>query len=107
MTPVEFSEADVRARVEGLSDEQRNAVVCGLVGHSRIQTACFGYVYCARCEAQLGDTLGGVYDTSQIVIKDHDCDICVKNAESLTWKDTLFTPPWRKSEPVNVEQGNS
>ncbi|MCA9936544.1 MAG: hypothetical protein H6662_15455 [Ardenticatenaceae bacterium] len=75
------------------STEQRNSVVCALIGHSRIQTTCFGYYYCARCGAQLGDALGGVYYGAETaVIVGHKCETCLKNAETLTWQDTLFCP---------------
>ncbi len=35
------------------------ATLCAWIGHSRAFTYCFGYVHCARCEAQVGDCLGG------------------------------------------------
>lgn len=39
--------------------ERIRAMLCAWLGHSRAFTYCFGYVYCARCEAQVGDNLGG------------------------------------------------
>ncbi len=68
------------------------AVICALVGHSRIVTQCFGYVHCARCEAQIGDTLAGAFDGKSTVILYHDCDMCRRAAKSLTWKDRLLVP---------------
>lgn len=82
--------AMVKQRIKGLPTEQAKAVVCALVGHSRIQTTCFGYFYCARCDAQVGDTLGSVYDASRVVIVGHDCKTCRENATSLSWTDTLL-----------------
>jgi len=92
----DLTEEDVRKIVgadgECSSERQRQAV-CGLIGHSRIQSTCFGYYYCGRCDAKLGDTLASVYSGAETaVVIGHKCDVCVKNAETLTWKDRLFTP---------------
>lgn len=83
-----------------LSDEQRNSIVCVLIGHSRIQTSCFGYYYCARCKDQLGDTLASVYPGAErAVVIGHDCDVCRKNYAECTWKDKLYTPdPFKKEK---------
>lgn len=80
--------ADVEARIKGLPDEQANAVVCALIGHSRVQDVCFGYWNCARCGAQVGDSLGSSYNASHVVAVDHHCDDCRRNVKGLTWKDT-------------------
>ncbi len=75
------------------SDEQRNQVVCSLIGHSKIQTVCFGYHYCGRCGAQVGDTLGSIYpDADQAVVVGHNCDRCRENFKALTWRDKVFAP---------------
>lgn len=79
--------------LEPESDEQRNSIICSLIGHSKIQTTCFGYFYCARCGDQLGDTLGGVYpDAESNVIVGHGCKQCKENYEKLTWRDKLYCP---------------
>lgn len=76
-----------------LDKEKRNAVVCALIGHSRVQSTCFGYYYCGRCEAQVGDTLGSVYSgAEQAVVIGHNCPKCRANYKALTWKDKLFAP---------------
>lgn len=36
------------------------AVFCAVFRHSRIATCWFGYQYCGRCGAQVGDSLAGV-----------------------------------------------
>lgn len=82
-----------------ISDEQRNEVTCALIGHSGIQTACFGYYNCARCGAQLGDTLGGCYpEAEQAVVVGHNCDKCRENFANLDWRSTIFAP-----DPFAVE----
>lgn len=94
-----MSKRVVLSRIKGLDVQTRAEVVCALVGHSRIQTHCFGYYYCARCSAQVGDTLAGVYDNSKVVILGHDCETCRENAKTLTWRDTLFA-----TDPSTVSQ---
>jgi len=71
---------------------QRNRIVCSLIEHSRIQTTCMGYFYCSRCGDQVGDSLGGFYDPTDIVIVGHNCFMCRKNLKKLNWKDKLYAP---------------
>ena len=76
-----------------ISDEKKRDVVCALVGHSGIITLCFGYVNCARCGAQIGDTLGGSSDISNCTIvgkhtrNGRVCRSCKKNYQTMTWRD--------------------
>lgn len=72
--------------------DKLKAVICALIGHSRIITQCFGYIHCARCEAQIGDTLAGAFDVKSRVVLYHDCEVCREAAEKLTWKDRLLVP---------------
>lgn len=76
-----------------ITEEQRNAIVCSLIGHSRIQEYCFGYYTCARCGAQVGDSLAGYYSAAEeTVIVGHNCSTCQKNYKKLGWKDKIFCP---------------
>lgn len=64
MDSKQLTEQELMAKLAALGDiseEQRNSITCSLIGHSKIQTFCFGYFNCARCGAQLGDSLGGYY----------------------------------------------
>ena len=88
----DMTKAEVKQRIAGLPASSQGAVVCALVGHSRIQEYCFGYFTCARCDAQVGDALASVYDGSKVVVIGHDCDVCQENAKTLTWKDTFKAP---------------
>ena|SRR5258708_37615795 len=74
-----------------ISKEQRNSVVCSLIGHSRIHTNCMGYKYCARCGEQVGDSLAGAYTGKDTVIVGHNCKVCRKNFKALTWADKIYT----------------
>lgn len=93
-----MTEEEVMERIKGLDDEKARAVVCALVGHSRIQSYCFGYFNCARCEEQVGDNLGGIYDGSKSVIVGHDCPTCRANFDQLGWEHKLLTPDPFKAE---------
>lgn len=60
---------------------------------------CFGYVHCARCEEQIGDTLGGIFDTTNSVIVNHGCKKCKKNYKKLNWKDKFLVEyPFKKEK---------
>ena len=68
-------------------------IVCALIGHSKIQTACFGYYYCGRCSDQVGDALGSIYpQAEQAVIIGHNCETCRKNYKKMTWRDKFMVP---------------
>lgn len=88
-----ISQAEVQRRIEGLDEATQKRMICALVGHSKIQDYCFGYYYCARCGEQVGDSLGSIYpDAENVVILDHDCEICRANYKKCGWQDTLMTP---------------
>lgn len=78
----------------GVTDEdQKKEITCSLIGHSRIQTFCFGYYNCARCGDQVGDSLGGYYPgAADAVIVGHKCPTCEANFKKLTWRDKVFCP---------------
>lgn len=67
-------------------------IYCVLVGHSKIQTTCFGYVHCARCEAQIGDRLGSIFDMTDSVIVGHNCDRCQENYKKLLFSKKFLCP---------------
>ncbi len=98
-----MTEQELTEKLEALgsiTDEQRRRVVCSLLGHSKIQTGCFGYFYCARCGDQVGDSLASVYDASDVVIVGHNCPRCRANYEKLGWEDKYLCPdPFAKEVP--------
>lgn len=94
-----ITKREVLSRVKGLGDEAKKATVCALVGHSRIMTHFFGYWSCARCDAQVGDSLGGAFDPANVVLVGHNCEACRKNFAECDWRDTLLAP-----DPFAVEE---
>jgi len=81
----------ILAKIPIKNKQQRNDLICSLIGHSRISTTCFGYRYCGRCGVQLGDSLGSAdYGIKEAVIIGHNCDICRENYKKCDWKDKLY-----------------
>ena len=88
-----MDEAEVNRRIEGLPTEQAQSVICALVGHSKIETICFGYHYCARCGAQVGDTLASVYSgAEEAIVVGHNCEVCRENYAKLDWRSKMLAP---------------
>jgi hypothetical protein len=96
-----FTLAGVKKRIAGLPAEQAKSVVCALVGHSMIQTHCFGYFNCARCGERVGDSLGSIYPGAEkAVIVGHNCKTCRDNFSALDWRSKFMTPDPFKAEAV-------
>ena len=76
--------------VPDLDEASRARLACALLGHSAIVEMCFGQVTCARCDALLGDTIGGCFDLRDKVIRGHACEKCRKVFEGLGWQDRLY-----------------
>ena len=91
----------VKAKLKGIPKDKQPAVVCALIGHSRIHTSCFGYKYCGRCGTQVGDSLGGYYDGSKNVVVGHSkepCTKCKANYARMTWRDKFMV-----RDPFNLK----
>jgi hypothetical protein len=89
----------VRGYTKGLKGKAAGAVVCALIGHSRIVTGCLGYVYCTRCEAQIADKLDGpgYSQAKECVQVGHNCPTCRANFKKMGWRDKYLTPdPFKK-----------
>jgi hypothetical protein len=90
-----ITKKDLVNKLKGLGDiteEQKRAVTCALIGHSNIMTLCFGYHSCARCGEQVGDSLAGAYSNEKAVYVEHNCDICRTNYDCLKWSDKYLAP---------------
>lgn len=83
----------LRENMKGLSltdKDKINSVICSLVGHSRIETTCWGYHYCARCGDQVGDTLASMYPgAAACVAVGCKCETCEANLAKCNWRDKL------------------
>ena len=80
-----------------LTDAQKKTITCALAGHPGVVNNCWGYVTCARCGEQLGDTLGGSYRGNHDVVVGHNCKICRRNFKKLSPVDRYLTPnPFKK-----------
>jgi hypothetical protein len=96
-----LSLADVKRKLAGIPAASKPAIVCALVGHSRIVTQCFVYVNCARCDAQIADWLGGAgyAEAERSVVVGHNCKKCRKNYANMNWRDKfLVANPFKKAK---------
>lgn len=62
-----------------LTQQQKAKIYCVKHGHANYIWMCFGYVHCGRCGEQIGDRLGGVFDTRDILVlgcKNKPCKVC-------------------------------
>lgn len=67
-------------------------ILCAVFGHPPVVTTCFGYINCARCGEQLGDSLGGGRSVgSEQMIIGHDCEGCRAVEKKLRPIDRLLT----------------
>jgi hypothetical protein len=87
------------------------SIFCALFRHSHLVTNFIGYKYCARCGAQLGDTLAGtglsVGKGGHFLIgQTCQCDACRASFDSLTWLDRFMCdkPVWPTDEYVASEK---
>ena len=89
---IEFEELKQKITALGnITEDQKKSIICAIIGHSKICTTCFGYRYCGRCGAQVGDSLGSIdYGVKEAVIIGHNCDSCKANYENCDWKDKLY-----------------
>lgn len=66
-------------------------ILCALFGHPRVVINDFGYKYCARCNEQLGDSLGGYWTGDGFCELLCDCDECKGVKRILKWHEKLLT----------------
>lgn len=96
MQEIKYTEQEVLEKLAALgdvTDQQKKEIVCALVGHSRIVTGCFSYIYCGRCGAQVGDLLtSGYLDAPNCVLIGHNCPTCRENYAKMGWRDKLMAP---------------
>jgi L-rhamnose isomerase len=62
-----------------LTKQQEAEIYCVKHGHANYVWKFWGYVHCGRCGSQIGDQLGSVFDTRNLIVmgcKDSPCDVC-------------------------------
>lgn len=86
-------------RMGEASDQEIKSALCAFFGHPPVVHTFFGYVYCSRCDAQVGDQLASVYSNKENAVKGHDCEDCRRIWKSLTPTERLLT-----NNPLNEMQ---
>lgn len=76
---------------------KQRAHYCVDHGHSKIVSVDWGRVYCARCEALLGDSMTQMLDSSKWVFWEKDfpcfgCETCRANVTKLSQHDLALLP---------------
>lgn len=67
-------------------------ILCAVFGHPPVVTTCFGYINCARCGEQLGDSLGGVSTIGEgRMVVGHNCKNCRAVEKKLRPIDRVLT----------------
>ena len=59
-----------------LTHKQEASIYCIKHGHADYIWKFFGYIHCGRCGSQIGDQLGGVFDTTNMIVVGHKCKTC-------------------------------
>ena len=67
--------------------EQQAQIYCIKNGHANYVWKFFGYVHCGRCGQQIGDQLGSIFDTTELIVVNHKCSICSKLKKKLSSLD--------------------
>jgi hypothetical protein len=85
--------------------ELEKRMLCAKHGHTRVSTIFWGYRHCARCGAQVGDTLGSIDPGRETaVIVGHNCKQCRSNWKKLAPHEKLLIPNPFKKEAQNAKQ---
>jgi len=86
-----------------LSKEQKMKIYCVKHGHAKYVTKCFGYIYCGRCGEQIGDQLGGIFDTTNLMVVGHKCKICNAIRKKLSKMDLKIVERLEKEQSSSGE----
>lgn len=79
-----------------LTKEQKLRIYCIKHGHADYIFKCWGYIHCGRCEEQIGDQLGGVFDTSKLMELGHKCKMCNAIRKKQKKFDLKIIEKWEK-----------
>lgn len=87
-----------------LTKEQRLQIYCVKHGHAKFVYKFWGYVHCGRCREQIGDQLGSIFDTTQLMVLGHKCKVCNKIRKTLSKSDLKIVERWEKEN--NMKEGS-
>lgn len=95
-----MTQAELKTKLKGIPKDRQAAVVCSLIGHSRIVDGFMGEVYCGRCDAKIADQWTSGYRQAEESVRiGHNCDTCHKNHAKMGWRDKFMVPdPFKQRE---------
>lgn len=73
------------------TESQLRTMLCAVLGHPPVVTTFFGYINCARCGEQVGDSLGGANTAKNRMVVGHKCEMCDAIRKGLTPDQKLLT----------------
>lgn len=86
-----------------LTLQQKAQIHCIKEGHADYIYTCWGYVHCGRCGEQIGDQLGGIFDTTDKILVNHKCSKCSKLKRKLSKLDKEILKRLEKSKDIFYE----
>lgn len=87
--------------------EKKLKIYCINHGHAKYVTTFWGYVYCGRCGQQIGDQLGSIFDTRNLMVIGHKCKICNKIKKSLSKFDLKIVEKLEKNLKEKEKHDNN
>ena len=86
-----------------ITKKQKAQIYCIKNGHANFVSLFFGYVHCGRCGEQIGDQLGSVFDTTEMIVIGHKCSKCSKLKKQLTDLDKKILERLEKSKDFSPD----
>lgn len=80
----------MKKKLSKLTKEQEAIIYCVKNGHANYVWKFWGYVHCGRCGKQIGDQLGSVFDTRNIIVIGcavKNCKVCPSLVKKLSKLD--------------------
>ena len=84
-----------------LTKEQEARIYCIKNRHANYVYKCWGYIHCGRCGTQIGDQLGSIFDTRNLLVigcPDVKCKVCLPLIKKLSPMDLKIFNKVRKAE---------
>jgi hypothetical protein len=87
-----------------LTQEKKMKHYCIDHGHANYVTKFWGYVYCGRCGQQIGDQLGSIFDTRELMVIGHKCKVCNAIRKKLSKMDLKIVRRLEKELKSQINQ---